>query len=74
MSRFLPFDPSAPASDHKPPRPAIDLQPIWKSVSPNAIELLADAIAEGSRRNEANRIWDITRQVAEGTNPPQDTI
>ena len=72
MPRVLPFDVDAKVEGHKPPLPPIELRPSWKSPPPNAIELLAIEIENGARKQDAARIWEITRQVAEGVNPPTE--
>lgn len=52
---------------HVPPYKRIELHPVRK---PEPLEPV-NPRAEHTRRAEADRIWAITRQTAEGCNPPK---
>ena len=61
---------NAQPSGHKPPRPAIELQPVWPTEYRTSVDVLGDVIQRSEEVAEGNRIWEITRQTAEGTNAP----
>ena len=52
---------------HVPVYRRIELRPVRVRVPPEPV----NARAEHIRRAEADRIWAITRQTAEGCNPPK---
>lgn len=63
--------------DHEPighvaPRPRIDLSR-QRTREEAAVMTGVDKLRETARLIEAERIWAITRQSAEGTNPPENT-